>query len=145
VLRGILRPYVPRTADVLHVGCGNRRARTSLIRTFAQHTATHDGLTLLLCRSPFAEDLVVDGHTGRIANIDISPVVIDNMLAKYGADGRGSNALPNTVSWQVADVTALDALESDSFDAAIDKGTMDALMVRARAPGLKRAVSVVWF
>jgi hypothetical protein len=119
--------------------------------------------------------MVADGHTGRIVNIDISAVVIEQMREKYG------DALPPSVTctqrraccraalraalrasrarqrahacphWaehaqrgrcapagEVADVTSLGAAYPDaSFDAAIDKGTMDALMVSACARSLR--------
>jgi hypothetical protein len=113
--------------------------------------------------------MVADGHTGRIVNIDISAVVIEQMREKYG------DALPPSVTCtqrraccraalriapaerasahthassglstrnvgaahpagEIADVTSLGAAYPNaSFDAAIDKGTMDALMVSARA------------
>ena len=34
-------------------------------------------------RSPWVSDMVVDGHTGRIVNIDISSVIIDYMREKH--------------------------------------------------------------
>ena len=69
--------------------------------------------------------MVADGHTGRVANVDLSRVIIEYMAEKYAH-------LPPAVSWDVADVTALDAAAyaDASFDAVIDKGTMDALMAR---------------
>ncbi len=85
---------------------------------------------------------MIDGHAGRIANIDISPIVIDYMRAKYSAGGTVPNALPDSVTWEVADVTALEAHASASFDAAVDKGTMDALMVSVARVGARVATPV---
>jgi RAT1-interacting protein len=68
--------------------------------------------------------MVADGHTGRIANVDISPVVTEHMREKHAS-------LPPNVSWEVADATKLTAHGNASFDAVIDKGTLDALMVRS--------------
>ena len=75
--------------------------------------------------------MVADAHTGRIANVDISPVVTEHMRVRH-AD------LPPSVSWEVGDVTRLTAHADSSFDAAIDKGTMDALMVRLKHTALGR-------
>ena len=117
-----MRLYVPRAADVIHVGCGNRRARARdcghLPRCAADSGARPD--------SPWVADMVADRHTGRIVNVDISPVVMEHMREKH-------SALPPSVSWEVGDVTRLTAHADASFDAAIDKGTMDALMVRRGA------------
>jgi hypothetical protein len=69
--------------------------------------------------------MCAEGHTGSITNVDISAVITEYMRDKH-AD------LPPSVTWEVGDVTRL--VHGDStFDAAIDKGTMDALMVRLRA------------
>ena len=65
--------------------------------------------------------MVADGHTGRIANVDISPVVMEHMREKHAS-------LPPTVEWEVGDATRLTAHGDASFDAVIDKGTLDALM-----------------
>lgn len=35
--------------------------------------------------SPLVDDMLADGHTGRIANVDISPVIIDYMRTKRDA------------------------------------------------------------
>ena len=70
--------------------------------------------------------MVSDGHTGSITNVDISTVITEYMRDKH-ADLRPS------VTWVVGDVTRL-TYGDCTFDAAIDKGTMDALMVR-RLPG----------
>jgi ubiquinone/menaquinone biosynthesis C-methylase UbiE len=84
------------------------------------------GLTAAALRrcSPWVADMVADGHTGRIANVDISPVVTEHMREKHAS-------LPPNVSWEVADATKLTAHGNASFDAVIDKGTLDALMVRS--------------
>ena len=75
--------------------------------------------------------MVADGHTGSITNVDISTVITEYMRNKH-ADLRPS------VTWEVGDVTRL-AHGDSTFDAAIDKGTMDALMVSDRWPALRFA------
>ena len=66
--------------------------------------------------------MVSDGHTGCITNVDISSVITEYMREKHASLHKG-------VTWEVGDVTRL-AHGDSTFDAAIDKGTMDALMVR---------------
>jgi len=127
VLAHIVRQYVPRTADVLHVGCGNRRvpeiggpALQSRQQSDPCSAHRSGALTQLAC-SPWVADMVADGHTGRIANVDISPVVMEHMREKHAS-------LPPNVQWEVGDATCLTAHGDASFDAVIDKGTLDALM-----------------
>eukprot|EP01121_Diplochlamys_sp_Union-15-3_P012322 TRINITY_DN367_c0_g1_i1.p1 TRINITY_DN367_c0_g1~~TRINITY_DN367_c0_g1_i1.p1 ORF type:complete len:239 (-),score=46.09 TRINITY_DN367_c0_g1_i1:66-740(-) len=54
-LKTFIEPHVPKTAAILHIGCGNSK----------------------LC-----EDMVNDGYT-KIVNIDISSVVISDMKERY--------------------------------------------------------------
>jgi len=68
--------------------------------------------------SRMSEHMVQDGYGVKsIINIDISPVVIDRMQKKHPE-----------MDWRVGDVTQLPELETHSFDAAIDKGTLDAIL-----------------
>ena len=79
--------------------------------------------------SPLAADLVHRGHTGDIVNIDISSTVVAHMAHQHRSDGPAP--LPHSVSWVVADCTALPhspPVEDGSFDAVLDTGTVDALM-----------------
>jgi ubiquinone/menaquinone biosynthesis C-methylase UbiE len=55
-----------------------------------------------------------DGFT-HLMNIDFSPIVIDQMSRRYPE-----------LQWRVMDIKCLE-FESDSFDAILDKGTIDAL------------------
>jgi ubiquinone/menaquinone biosynthesis C-methylase UbiE len=53
-----------------------------------------------------------------VVNIDISPVVINAMKEKHPE-----------MEWLVMDVTNLSAFDNASFDYALDKGTLDAILV----------------
>eukprot|EP00747_Dinoflagellata_sp_TGD_P011895 gnl/TRDRNA2_/TRDRNA2_121179_c2_seq1.p1 gnl/TRDRNA2_/TRDRNA2_121179_c2~~gnl/TRDRNA2_/TRDRNA2_121179_c2_seq1.p1 ORF type:complete len:269 (+),score=47.32 gnl/TRDRNA2_/TRDRNA2_121179_c2_seq1:77-808(+) len=55
----------------------------------------------------------------QITNVDFSPRVVERMRARH-AD------MPS-MTWQVGDVTNLEAFADGSFDIAIDKGTLDAV------------------
>merc|ERR1711991_163341 len=68
--------------------------------------------------SVLSSEMADDGYSS-IHNIDISSVVIEAMQEKY----RGSEGL----TYSVDDITAL-SLEDGAFEAAIDKGTLDALL-----------------
>ncbi|KAG1831356.1 S-adenosyl-L-methionine-dependent methyltransferase [Suillus variegatus] len=70
--------------------------------------------------SKFSEDMWEDGYKN-IVNVDYSPVVIEKMR------NRHKDARPE-MTWEVKDVRTLDGLDTSSFDVAIDKGTMDAMM-----------------
>lgn len=52
--------------------------------------------------------------------VDFSEVVIQDMAARFSAK--------EGIDWQVADVRDMKDFENDSFDAAIDKGTLDAMI-----------------
>ena len=67
----------------------------------------------------FSEDLYDDGYTN-VVNVDISSVVIGQM--------QDRNLERPLMEWKVMDVTDMSEFESNSFDIAIDKSTIDALL-----------------
>ncbi|PPQ62906.1 hypothetical protein CVT24_006304 [Panaeolus cyanescens] len=69
--------------------------------------------------STLSEDMWEDGYRN-IVNIDYSPVLIQKMSARH------SENRPE-MTWHQMDVRNLE-FEDGSFDVAIDKGTMDAMM-----------------
>ncbi|KAN0088629.1 S-adenosyl-L-methionine-dependent methyltransferase [Tylopilus felleus] len=69
--------------------------------------------------SKFSEDMWEDGYKN-IVNVDYSAVVIEQMRARHAELHPG-------MEWHEMDVRAL-SFEDASFDIAIDKGTMDAMM-----------------
>ena len=68
----------------------------------------------------FSEDLYDAGYEN-VINIDISSVCIDQM------NERNKEKRPNMV-FQVGDVTNMPEFKDNSFDLAIDKSTIDALL-----------------
>ncbi|XP_027902473.1 EEF1A lysine methyltransferase 4 [Vigna unguiculata] len=70
--------------------------------------------------SAFSEGMVVDGGYTDIVNIDISAVVIEAMKSKY-------QDIPQ-LKYMKMDVRNMSDFESESFDAAIDKGTLDSIL-----------------
>lgn len=84
-------------------------------------TGTDMRILILGCgNAEFSEDLYDDGFTN-VLNIDISPVVIKQMQE------RNSFERP-FMEWRVMDVTDMNELANESFDLAIDKSTIDALL-----------------
>ncbi|KAI0060635.1 S-adenosyl-L-methionine-dependent methyltransferase [Artomyces pyxidatus] len=69
--------------------------------------------------STLSQDMYDDGYKN-IVNIDYSSVVVDQMRARH------QSARPE-MKWYEMDIRKLE-FEADSFDVAIDKGTMDAMM-----------------
>ncbi|XP_078159106.1 uncharacterized protein LOC144554666 isoform X2 [Carex rostrata] len=69
--------------------------------------------------SPFGEEMVNDDYE-QVVNIDISSVVIRAMQSKY-------SHLPH-LQYMKMDVRDMSAFEDNSFDAVIDKGTLDSIM-----------------
>ncbi|GJN04024.1 hypothetical protein PR202_ga21532 [Eleusine coracana subsp. coracana] len=81
------------------------------------YVAPHQRLLLVGCgNSVFGEDMVDDGYQD-IVNIDISSVVIDQMKKKYHDKPQLKYGCKGHVRFQ-----------SGSFDAVIDKGTLDSIM-----------------
>lgn len=74
------------------------------------------GMKLMVVQSLTA-DLHSIGYTNQ-TSVDFSQVVIDAMSSKYSSLSQ---------TWLVQDVRAL-TFEPDSFDVAIDKGTLDAMI-----------------
>ena len=93
-LKGILEEILEsKEARILILGCGN---------------------------ADFSEDLYDAGYQN-IINVDISPVVIDQMKER----NRESRPI---MEWLVMDITDMSYFESNTFDVAIDKSTIDALL-----------------
>ncbi|TIA70317.1 hypothetical protein E3P91_03165 [Wallemia ichthyophaga] len=97
-----------------------------LKQSLAHHIPKKDSRILMLgCgNSSLSRDMYDDGYTN-ILNIDYSPVCIDNMTK--------ANESRSGMQWCVMDIRQLD-LPDNSFDVAIDKGTMDALLAGVRDP-----------
>ncbi|KAI4323463.1 hypothetical protein L6164_023065 [Bauhinia variegata] len=72
-----------------------------------------------------SEDMVKDGYED-ITNIDISLVAIDMMRRKY-------EYIPQ-LKYMVMDVRDMSFFPDESFDAVVDKGTLDSLMCGTDAP-----------
>jgi len=68
--------------------------------------------------SRLTEDMYDDGYTS-IANIDISKVVMDQMIERHKEK--------TTLTWQVMNACSLD-FPDDTFDVVIDKGTVDSIL-----------------
>ena len=68
----------------------------------------------------FSEDIYDDGYHN-VVNVDISPVVIDQMTE------RNSELRPK-MTWQVMNVTDMREFEDNTFDLAFDKSTIDAIL-----------------
>uniref|UniRef100_A0A0W0FXJ9 Methyltransferase domain-containing protein n=1 Tax=Moniliophthora roreri TaxID=221103 RepID=A0A0W0FXJ9_MONRR len=69
--------------------------------------------------SKFSEEMYDDGYK-KIINVDYSSVVIEQMRDRHGEKRP-------EMEWHEMDVRDLH-FEGDSFDVAIDKGTMDAML-----------------
>ncbi|CAM0907130.1 unnamed protein product [Alopecurus aequalis] len=83
-------------------------------------------LLMIGCGSALmSEDMVADGYK-EIINIDISSVLIEMMRKKYFD-------LPQLQYMQM-DVRDMSKFSDESFDCAIDKGTLDSLMCGVEAP-----------
>ncbi|XP_044442304.1 EEF1A lysine methyltransferase 4 isoform X1 [Triticum aestivum] len=80
----------------------------------------HQRLLLVGCgNSVFGENMVQDGYQD-VVNIDISSVVIEQMKKKYHDKPQ--------LKYTKMDVRNMSDFESGSFDAVIDKGTLDSIM-----------------
>jgi len=68
--------------------------------------------------SRLTEDMFEDGYTS-ITNVDVSRVVVDQMMERYRDKP--------TLQWQQMNVCSLD-FPDETFDVVVDKGTMDSLL-----------------
>lgn len=96
--------------------CANRKYVLPLLN----QCKVKEILNLGCGNSPMGIEMLKDGFD-RIINIDISPSVIKQMKERYKQENR--------VEWITMDCTKLDFPE-DSFDAVIEKGTIDALVCK---------------
>lgn len=101
--------------------------RYAALRPFVRRFAPPASRLLMIgCGSALiSEDMVADGYTD-IMNIDISSVVIEMMRKKYFD-------IPQLQYMQM-DVRDMSIFSDESFDCAIDKGTLDSLMCGVEAP-----------
>ncbi|XP_024985914.1 EEF1A lysine methyltransferase 4 [Cynara cardunculus var. scolymus] len=91
-----------------------------LLHLYVPPTTTHRRVLIVGCgNSVFSEGMSKDGYTD-IVNIDVSSVVIDAMQKKYSGSPH--------LKYIHMDVRDMKAFESGSFDAVIDKGTLDSLL-----------------
>ncbi|CAN0004861.1 unnamed protein product, partial [Ascophyllum nodosum] len=90
-LKDTITQYIRKDDNILMVGCGNSR---------------------------LSEDMFDEGYT-TITNIDVSRVVIEQMIARY----RDKPAL----MWQAMNVCTLE-YPDESFNSVIDKGTLDSVL-----------------
>mmetsp|Transcript_12368 Transcript_12368/g.24539 ORF Transcript_12368/g.24539 Transcript_12368/m.24539 type:complete len:209 (+) Transcript_12368:39-665(+) len=90
-LRDLIAQYIQKDDNILMAGAGNSR---------------------------LSEEMYDDGYT-TVANVDISRVVIDQMLDKYRDKP--------TMTWQQMNMCALE-FPDESFDAVVDKGTLDSIL-----------------
>jgi len=72
--------------------------------------------------STFTMDMCKNDYKDKLAvmNVDVSEVVIQNMANLYEAD--------ETQKWSVADCTNMFNEKDNSYDCALDKGTLDAIL-----------------
>jgi SAM-dependent methyltransferase len=126
-IKGILAKHLTKKGRVLMAGAGNSTLSEGNLFT---HNMLFNVMSLHFC-----EDMCNDGFEF-IANIDISGVVMDQMSKRY-------SDTPN-MSWEQMNVCALDfsgiyiiemhstfsyyVLADDSFDAIVDKGTIDCVL-----------------
>ncbi len=90
-LKDLIGQYVRKDDGVLMAGCGN---------------------------SKLSEDMYEDGYT-HITNVDISRVVVDQMLERH----RGKTSM----AWRQMNICALDFADA-SFNVVLDKGTLDSIL-----------------
>lgn len=95
------------------------------LQPFVHTTVKKDARILILgCgNAELSEEMYQDGYEN-IENIDISAVVIEQMTAR--------NLDKPKMKWSVMDVRDL-KFQSNSFDLAIDKSTIDALLCGSQA------------
>ncbi|KAH0726052.1 hypothetical protein KY284_001917 [Solanum tuberosum] len=99
----------------------------SALRPYVRHCVSTSSRVLMVgCgNAVMSEDMVKDGYE-EIVNVDISTVAIDMMKRKY-------EDVPQMKYLQM-DVRDMSFFPDESFDAVIDKGTLDSLMCGTNAP-----------
>jgi EEF1A lysine methyltransferase 4 len=70
--------------------------------------------------STIGVNILADNLAAEVVNVDISPTVIEQMAVHHAEPG---------CLWEVQDVTGMSYTDS-SFDAVLDKGTLDALLCK---------------
>ncbi|KAH9623922.1 hypothetical protein KSS87_017255 [Heliosperma pusillum] len=75
---------------------------------------------ILFVIAAFSEGMANNGYED-IVNIDISSVVIEAMQKKYSNSSK--------LTYITMDVRNMSAFQTGSFDAIIDKGTLDSILV----------------
>ncbi|GKV06856.1 hypothetical protein SLEP1_g18679 [Rubroshorea leprosula] len=89
-----------------------------LIRLYVPHN--HQRILVVGCgNSAFSEGMVDDGYE-EVVNVDISSVVIKAMQNKYQSRPQ--------LKYVEMDVRDMGTFEAGSFDAVIDKGTLDSIL-----------------
>ncbi|RQO95586.1 hypothetical protein POPTR_009G055600v4 [Populus trichocarpa] len=88
-------------------------------------TGTRDTSRKLRASIGMSEDMVEDGYEN-ITNIDISSVAIDIMRRKYEH--------VHQLNYMEMDARDMSFFPDKSFDAVVDKGTLDSLMCGSDAP-----------
>jgi SAM-dependent methyltransferase len=88
--------------------------------------------------STFGEDMLRDGWTGKIVNVDFSSVVIDQMKTKYNdafyqrlSRNKNVPAPVEPMDFICADVTEELQFSDESFDLIVCKGSFDAVLCSA--------------
>lgn len=93
-------------------------ALAPLIRLYVPHN--HQRILMVGCgNSAFSEGMVDDGFED-VVNVDVSAVVIKAMQEKYQNRPQ--------LKYIEMDVKSMNEFESGSFDAVIDKGTLDSIL-----------------
>jgi len=89
--------------------------------------------------STLGEDLLCDGWTGRIVNMDFSQVVLDQMKERYNESyyaemqQRSDHVLPIRMEFVHADMTQKMPFADEEFDLVISKGSFDAILTGSKA------------
>lgn len=91
--------------------------------------------------SSFGQDMINDGWTGDIVNVDYSSVVIDQMIKKHDTIDEGEEKQA-TMRYVCADITHGLPFDDGSFDLIICKGTFDAILCsNGSVSSIKRLVA----
>ncbi|CAM9511911.1 unnamed protein product [Choristocarpus tenellus] len=99
-LQPLFERFVPKTARVLEVGCGDK---------------------------PLAWDLRADGYTGKICSFDFAPSVISQLDKEKKDCMEKRDDTDTEFMVKVMDAREVE-FEANSFDLVVDKGTIDAML-----------------